>query len=265
MRYFHYLLILVAGLFSLSPSLLAQNNTDPIAVPTTVQKNCLLTQSGSIDTCPEYWWEIRDINIKLSQKWTDAELKWAINLYDTINADIASFRSEQALNHKKTLSGSALLFVEYEEYLTNLFTQFFNDHTNEPNLVQKFFKTTYFKDDQSGLGISKLSLYTKNPTKYDTSIILQLAIRNYSPNQISNIEDIYCFSTINDQDYIYPMNIKPIFQANTITNLIIELKAGISPLFEKIGQKNIACTLVYNQFWATKYTNRWTVSFDLAQ
>ena len=129
-----------------------------------------------------------------------------------------------------------------------MFVKFFDNHTNEGNLVPQFFKTTYFNNDQSGLEISKLSLYTKKPERYNQNIVLQLSIRNFSPNQISNIEDIYCFSTLNNQDYIYPMNIKPSFTENSITNLIIELKAGISPLFEAIGKKKIACTLVYTQF-----------------
>lgn len=261
MKYLQFLWILLAGLVSISPILFAQNTNT--TVPTTVQNNCLLTQSGTIDFCPEYRAEIRDINIKLFQKRTDAEIKWAINLYDTLNKDSASFQSEQYNNQKESLTGSVLLFLEYEKYLTTLFTQFFNTYTNEANLVERFFKTTYFKDDQSGLGITNLSLYTQNPQQYDQSIVLQLGVRNFSPNQISNIEDIYCFSTINNQDYIYPLNLKPTFQSNTITNLIIELNAGTSPLFEKIGQKNIACTLVYTQFNETKYTNRGKVIFDI--
>lgn len=161
------------------------------------------------------------------------------------------------------MSETELFLWDYEEYITNLFTKFFNDHTNKSNIVQDFFNTTYLDADQSGLAITNLSLYTKKPQQYDPSIMLQLSIRNFTQNQISNIEDVYCFSTINDKDYIYPMNIKPTFQGNTITNLIIELKAGISPLFEKIGQKNIACIVVYNQFNETKYSNWGKVSFVL--
>lgn len=154
---------------------------------------------------------------------------------------------------------------DYKHYLTKLFLQFFNNHTNEGNLVTQFFKTTYFQEDQSGLGISELNLYTKKPERYDKNIILQLAVRNFSANQMSNIEDVYCFTTLNDQDYIYPINIRPSFKENSITNLIIELKTGISPLLENIGQKKIACTLVYTQFGEKKYTNRGTLMFDIKE
>ncbi len=86
------------------------------------------------------------------------------------------------------------------------------------------------------------------PQQYDKSAILQVSIRNYTNNPISNIEDLYCFSTINDQDYIYPMKIKTSFKENSITNLIVELQPEISPLLENSGEKKIACTLVYSQF-----------------
>lgn len=264
MKYLQFLWIILAGFFSLSPTLFAQSETT-VAVPETIGKNCFLTQSGAIEYCPEYRTQVRDTNTKLFQQRSDAETKGQISLYDYLNNAIASLRSEQSLIQKQSLSGTPLFLREYEEYLTNLFTQFFNNNTNTPNIVKKFFKTTYFNADQSGLGISNLSLYTKTPQRYDQSVILQLSVRNYSPNQMSNIEDVYCFTTLNNQDYIYPMNIKPVFKENSITNLIIELKAGISPLLEKIDTKNIACIVAYTQFNEKKYTNRWTVSFALDQ
>lgn len=61
------------------------------------------------------------------------------------------------------------------------------------------------------------------------------------------------------------MGIKTSFKENTITNLIVELKPGISPLLEQIGEKNIACTLVYSQIGQTKYTNRGKLSFLMKQ
>ena len=61
-----------------------------------------------------------------------------------------------------------------------------------------------------------------------------MSIRNYTTNPIGNIEDLYCFSTINDQDYIYPMGIKTSFKENTITNLIVELTTGMSPLLDQL-------------------------------
>ena len=182
------------------------------------------------------------------------------------NTSIAWLRSESALQKKAELSWPSLFLREYEEYLTNLFTQYFNTNTNKPNLVKNFFTTTYFNQDQSWLWITSLHLFNNIiPLRYDTKAILQLSVRNFSPNQISNIEDIYCFSTINDQDYMYPMKIQQTFKENSITNLVLELKVWISPLFEKIGQKDIACTLVYTQFNETKYTNRGKISFVMTE
>lgn len=265
MKYIQFLWIILAGFISFSPTLFAQTE-NKITVPSSVQKNCLLTQSGTIDFCPEYRAQVRDLNTKLFQQRTDAEIKGQITLYDFINTSIAWLRSESELQKKAELSWPSLFLLEYEEYITNLFTQYFNTNTNKPNLVKNFFTTTYFNQDQSWLWITSLHLFNNIiPLHYDTKAILQLSVRNFSPNQISNIEDIYCFSTINDQDYMYPMKIQQTFKENSITNLVLELKVWISPLFEKIGQKDIACTLVYTQFNETKYTNRGKISFVMTE
>lgn len=139
---------MIAGFLASSITTVAQTQTD-IPVPTSVQKNCLLTQSGTIDFCPEYRGQVRDLNTKLFQQRTDAEIKGQITLYDFINNAIAGFRSESGLQKKASLAGAELFLWEYEEYLTNLFTQYFNNNTNKPNLVKNFFTTTYFNQDQS--------------------------------------------------------------------------------------------------------------------
>jgi hypothetical protein len=90
---------------------------------------------------------------------------------------------------------------------------------------------------------------------------LQVSIRNYTPNPISNVEDLYCFTTIDKTDYIYPIGIQPSFKENTVTNLIVELKPDTSGLLDSFWDKKIACTLVYSQNGQMKYSNRWTTSF----
>lgn len=53
----------------------APNSDQSLPVPESVQKNCLLTSSGGIDSCPEYRAQIGEMNRKLFQRWSDAETK----------------------------------------------------------------------------------------------------------------------------------------------------------------------------------------------
>ena len=151
MRYLYGIILLCLSLYSFSPPIFAEKKDIKIPVPETVSRHCLMNTSGSIDYCPEYRSQIRDINTALSQKRTDAEIKGQITLYDVLNADVTSFASEQAQQERNSLDETTLFLRDYKQYLTNLFVKFFNSHTNEGNLVSSFFKTTYFTEDQSGL------------------------------------------------------------------------------------------------------------------
>lgn len=263
MRHLQLFILLVWVLFSLSPSLLAQDNTHTVS--DTIKENCLLNEYEHIDFCPEYRSQVRDINERLFTKWKDAENKWQVSLYDMIWQDVASWKTEQSLLTRADLTGSLAFLRDYEFFITDRFASYFDQHMNEQSIVKNFFTTTYYNNDQWWLGISKFWLYGKKVSQYDKSVVLQITVRNYSPNTINNIEDLYCFSTLNDVDYIYPLRIQPQFQSNSVTNLIIELKPWFSSLTEKLGQKNIACTLVYRQFNEIKYTNRSTLSFNVEQ
>ena len=234
-------------------------------IPTSVSQNCLITQSGTIDFCPTYRNQIRDLNLKLSQQWTTIQSGWVISLLDNITNKLKALNSQSKKLTTNTLSGYSLFISEYEKYLTTLFASFIKKNLDNKYMVQSFFETTYFDQDQWGLWISEVKIYKWIPQQYDDSLLLQVSVRNYTNNPLANIEDLYCFSTINNQDYIYPMGIKTSFKENTITNLIVELKPGISPLLEQIWEKRIACTLVYSQVGQTKYTNRGKLSFLMKQ
>ena len=200
-----------------------------IRIPESIQKNCLLRGDNLIDFCPEFRKDVRGVNQELHVLRESAEQSGSIALYDFVQNLKTTYRFEKL---KQTL-GSGNLVDDYRDYINQQFIKYFDEHPNDKNLVKNFFKTTYFDQDQSGLGISKLEFYTKNLQQYDSSVFLVMSVRNFSKEQISNIEDIYCFSTIDQRDYIYPLQVKPTFQANSISNLILELKAGISPLLDK--------------------------------
>ena len=230
-----------------------------VRVPESIQNHCLLTNDKMIDTCPDFREDVRSANKQLHDLWKTAELSWSIVLYDVVKDLKTKYRIEKL----KQTQGIGEFIDDYRDYITQHFINYFDDHSNDKDIVNNFFKTTYFDLDQSGLSIAKMEFYTKNLQQYDTSVFLLISVRNFSQEQISNIEDIYCFSTISDNDYIYPLQVKPTFQANSISNLIVELKAGISPLLDKSGEKKLACTLVYTQWWEEKYTNWGTLQFDI--
>lgn len=264
MRHSKFSIITIGLLLSFWTISFAQQ-TPKNTIPTSVSQNCLLTQSGTIDFCPTYRNQIRNLNLKLSQQRKKTESEWIITLLDTINTKLKNFNSQSNVLVTNTLSGYPLFISEYEKYLTTLFSLYIKENSDNRDVVGWFFKTTYFDQDQWGLWISAVKVYKWIPQQYDDSLLLQVSVRNYTTNPLANIEDLYCFTTINDQDYIYPMGIKTSFKENTITNLIVELKTNTTPLLEQLGEKNIACTLVYSQIGQTKYTNRGKLSFLMKQ
>lgn len=260
MRLFTLLGLFASIIIGLSPQTLAQTTAQP-PIPDLLQQQCRLTPSGLIDYCPEYWLALSELNRSLAQQRSESPSQEA--LITLISDTLAQLRTESSAHHNTMPAGQAFLHA-YKEYIHEYFLSYLTTEKDD-DPVKSFWQQTYFDADQSGLGLLTLGLYKKHVNQYDTSMTLQIAVRNFTPNTINNIEDLYCFTTINDQDYIYPMNIQPTFQANSITNLIIDLKAGISPLFEKISQQKIACTLVYTQFGSKKYTNRTTLAFDITK
>lgn len=238
----------------------AQNTKEfEISVPSSVSQNCLLTSSGGIDFCPQYRAQVRNLNTQLHQTRSHQILQGENNLILYLNDKIAQSRSVEWQEKQILLEWYQRFIYDYERYIHELLYKFLQDNINV--WLWEFWKMTYFNDDQWWLHIHGIKIYGTEPERYDRDMTLQVSIRNFSNNLIGNIEDLYCFSTINNQDYIYPMNISTIFKPNTITNMIIKLDSSTSPLFERIGNQSIACTLVYEQFQLLKYTNRSTLSF----
>ncbi len=81
-------------------------------------------------------------------------------------------------------------------------------------------------------------------------------MRNFSDKAISNIEDIYCFTTINEQDYIYPLGVRQTIDANTIANLVVPLDVGTTPLTDLEKERKLFCTIVYANDKQEVYSNR---------
>lgn len=230
-------------------------------IPKSIQASCLLTSDGYIDTCPQYREIARNINYQLYKRRSESEQASLQDLFDQVQAD-----AKKPLQYNWSGDTREMFFAEdYTKYITDRF-KLYLDHLSDHNtVVYNFFQETYFDADHSWLQIENMSLYSKYPQQYDRSVVIELAIRNYSTQHISDIEDLYCFTTLNDKDYIYPLNITPIIKSNSITNIIIEIFAGTSPLFEKVDTKKIACTMVYFQNETLQYTNRGTLQFNIKE
>lgn len=236
-----------------------------VVIPPILKEHCLFIGAG-IDHCPEYWYTVRDLNHEYDTE--RRKLSTQQQLSEYLNTSLIPFYQPQARRHQIDLKGNELFIYEYKFYLLELFKAHLTKYTDiDPSakILDDFWKKTYFYQDHSGLGIVDLKLYTQQPQQYDSSVILNVSVRNYTLNQINNIEDLYCFTTIDNRDYIYPMNITPSFWPNSITNLIVQLDVTETSLLEQISSRNIACTLVYTQFGAEKYTNWAKLSFDVTK
>ena len=91
--------------------------------------------------------------------------------------------------------------------------------------------------------------------QYDKQIFLQIGVRNFTDKAISTIEDIYCFTTIDEQDYIYPLDVKQTIDANTIANLVVPLDVGTTPLTDLEKERKLFCTIVYTRDDQAVYSN----------
>ncbi len=256
-----YILVILAIMISWISLWSHQHTVQAQGVPTSISQHCLITQSGTIDFCPQYWTQVRELNITLHQARWHHNAQWSSVLLNYLISQIAQFNSEAYVTKISDSDGYQRFILEYERYITQMVYDFLS--TNPEATLQDFWKTTYFDAYQWGLAIQEVKLYAQQSERYDKTINLQISVRNFTPNQISQIEDIYCFATVNGQDYIYPLNTRTILKANTITNMIIPLKVWTTPLTEQIGTKNVACVIVYAQFNVLQYSNRSTLSFDV--
>jgi hypothetical protein len=157
---------------------------------------------------------------------------------------------------RTTPSTSELFIAEYGMYINKLLRIYIDQSDDPSQIVSSFFNNTYFDADQSGLGISKIKLYKNIPAQYDNELTISVDIRNYSLSTIDTIESLYCFSTTNGQDYIYPIPITNAFNKNSITTIVTPVSVKNSPLLDQYGTKRIYCTLVYTIGEQEYYTNR---------
>ena len=236
---------------------------DTTPVPETITANCLLQDNWWIDYCPLYRQVISQKNKKLAQQRNQYYATWWLSyLRENLDKKIEWFTKQKITLGKSKPWIAELFLFDYETYITQLFRNYINWSSDETQLVSSFFRKTYFTSDQSGLSITNIKLY-KGVSQYDAQVKVQISIRNFAKYTIDSIEDIYCFSTIGNQDLIFPLQVSNIFPKNSITNLVVDIPTKYSQFLDNYGKKKIACTIVYWEKDKEKYSNWWLLEFDL--
>lgn len=254
-------IISISILLSLSPLLLLAESD--LKVPASIQQNCLVTPEWGIDYCPKHWEVLAEKNEKLANLRQSLANSWSLTqLTALLDNNIAGFIKKKVEMVRQEASSSDLFMLDYELYISKLFRHYIEWNSDSKQIVSSFFKRTYYNNDQSWLLISNIKLY-KWVNQYDKSITTQIKIRNYAQHTIDNIEDIYCFTTILSEDFIFPLGVQTVFAKNSITTLVVDIPTQTTDLLNSYGNKKLFCTLVYTQDNKEKYSNWWILDFDL--
>ena len=228
---------------------------DYVDAPASVRQHCiLLPKWWYIDSCPAYRQDLRELNQSLATQ-RSALLSQSVGaLRNGLDRQTTTLDQQHSTLVAQTDERS-LFLNEYSTYLVKLLSRDLMDLRDHRQAVRDFFHQTYYIDDQSGLSLQSLSLYKNAIMQYDKQIVLQIGVRNFTDKAISTIEDIYCFTTIGEQDYIYPLGVRQTIDANTIANLVVPLNIGATPLTDLEKERKLFCTIVYTRDGQAVYSN----------
>ena len=251
------ILCMILSVFGTSVLATVSSSEDKtVEIPPALKQNCILRPDGLIDTCPVYRQVMRTRNRSLAQQRQQALDISPETLSTLLQQQIANQKKDKLNLLKNTPTTDTAVMIDYEQYIVRRFRDYLAVTSSPSQAIRSFFSTTYFDEDQSGLGISKISLFRTIPNQYDDNIIAQISIRNYTTSSMDQIEDIYCFATIDGEDYIFPLGVQSILPKNSITNIVTSIPTKSSPFLDNYGEKSLYCMLVYTQDNIEKYTNR---------
>ncbi len=222
-----------------------------IEIPKTIKDNCYLIQEKYIDYCPKYRQDLKKINIKLYEIFNLAEknsstlsdLNLKINkVFFKLNA-----MKKDMFVHRK-LNSKNMFLIDYMLYLTKLYKQELQNKIDFKWTIKELFQKTYFNQQQSWIVLQNISLFNsnQNPEVYDNELILKFKFRNYTDKNINNVEDIYCFATKDNKDFIFPLHWDwLIFPWNKITNIVWTLQIPANTIMDTPENKTLYCMMVY--------------------
>lgn len=228
---------------------------DYVDAPASVRQHCILVPKWwYIDSCPTYRQDLRELNQSLSSKRSNLLSSGVSVLRDWLTNEKNTLIKER-ITLAQSKDEKKIFLNEYTSYIVSLLFRDLAEFRDHSQAVRDFFHKTYYNQDQSGLSLQSLSLYKNIARQYDKQLFLQIGVRNFTDKAISTIEDIYCFTTMNEQDYIYPLWVKQTIDANTIANLVIPLDVATTPLTDLEKERKLFCTIVYTRDGQEIYSN----------
>ncbi len=236
---------------------------DSVDAPASVRQHCILVPKWwYIDSCPAYRQDLRELNQSLANQRSALLSSGVSVLRDGLESQRNTLIKERIILSKQW-DAKAIFLHDYTSYLVALLFRDLLELRDHRQAVRDFFQKTYDTQDQSWLSLYSLSWYKASPRQYDTQLFLQIGVRNFSDTAISSIEDIYCFTTINEQDYIYPLGVRQTIDANTIVNLVVPLDVGTTPLTDLEKERKLFCTMVYTRDGQEVYSNWQSLKFTV--
>lgn len=223
------------------------------AIFQSIEQNCLLKEWKYIDICPEKQKVISSVN-KIMYDIRTQEEKNVLWKNELIKLSEDKKNILQLVDKKLFLDDirtpDKVFILQYMMHLITLYIEELNAGWTVTGKVDKLFTKTYFDQDQSWLAITSITSQPNSQfiRQYDPYIALEINIRNYSKEIITEVEDIYCFATIWNKDYIFPLNVPiNIFDSNSIKTININLNTEDHQILHKTWDQTLYCTMVYHQ------------------
>ncbi len=220
-------------------------------IPKTVQDNCIIQDEKYIDTCPSHWEKLKWINEQYLSMF-DAEEKKAKTSKDLllyVNKFLVKLHTmKKDLYTTRQLDKEKMFTMDYMIYIIDLYREIIQSKIDYHWAIQDLFEKTYYNQQQVGLVLQSVSLFEvlQLPQVYDSEVTVKFNIRNFEQDSISKVEDIYCFTTLWEEDFIFPLEWEwMMFPGNNISNIVGTLKIGDNTLTTIPWEKQLYCMMVY--------------------
>ncbi len=238
--------------------------------PSSLEQNCLFVDDVYIDTCPKYRKQMQWINTMLygvRNKQEQASESQQDHIF-AINKFLIQLQTiKKWLFSQKQLTPQNIFLLDYMNYLTNLYKWEVQANSKIKWAIKELFTKTYFNTIQQGLVVHDVSLYGEMKAwLYDTKLTIEVSIRNFDSKAHTDIEDVYCFATVANKDYVYPLGMQwELIKANSITNVVWTLDIWEeNTLLDFPWQKKLYCMIVFTEQNQEKTSSFFPFSFTVS-
>ena len=216
-----------------------------------VNNNCLFINNKYFDSCPKYRKQVKIINevlydIRVTKEKEVlgknemlTEVEDMQNKLKLVNAKL--FKSGQRTEDKA-------FYIGYMIEIMDLYMFELETAGKVEGKAEELFTKTYFNENQEWLVINDIKLQSdaQRVLQFDEKLHLEIDMRNFMLEAVTQVEDIYCFASIWAEDYIFPLD-SPVnlFEANSIKTINISMNTNNHPLMDTVGEQTIYCNMVY--------------------